>query len=40
MSERYRISSTPRKAEIKNISRKLPSRRAEIRNISRKLKES
>ena len=34
---RYRISSTSRNAEIKNISRKLPFRRAEIWNISRNL---
>ena len=40
MTERYRISSTPRNAEIEMISRKILSRRAEIREISRKLKES
>ena len=38
--ERYRISSTSRKAEINYIFRTLLSRKAEIRNASRKLEES
>jgi len=37
--ERYKISSTSRKAEINYIFRKLPSRKADIRNTSSKLEE-
>ena len=40
MSERYRISSAPRNAEIEIISRRISFRRAEIGEISRKPNES